>query len=184
MAKNEIIEGMYLDKAGAYLIGLQRSLEQAGGLYSLWSERTARMNSIEQVKLGNELGITAEGEYAPMETVNFVKPYATKVAEHKGPSMIKDKASKLMVQSHEFEQQINNLWTEYAYNIVKEEGFGAVPPSAEELRENFVAGSYDQTLISHQQVLRNPETDLLLAQKDLQVELDSNHLDMGQFELN
>ena len=180
MAKNEIIEGMYFDKAGAYLTGLQRSLEQAGGLYSLWSERTARMNSIEQAKLGNELGITAEGEYAPMASVNFVRPYATKVAEDKGPSMIKDKGAKLLTQTYEFEQQINNVWTDYAYHIVKEEGFGAVPPSAEELKENFVAGNYDQTLISHQQLLRNPETDLLLAQHNLQVEISSAHLDMGK----
>ncbi|MBR4004106.1 MAG: hypothetical protein IKI95_08715, partial [Clostridia bacterium] len=141
---------------------------------------TKMMNIQDKSKLGNQLGITGEGKYGPTETLAYVGENATAIAQNEGPSHFKDLGSSLITQSKEFEQQIDNMWTHYAMDILDTQGYNAEPPSAEQIAIDFKAGAFDETLSSTQRLLGGPENNLLQGYRDIQSEMAAYHIDMGQ----
>lgn len=176
----ETLKEYYLSKARDYLSSLQQNVEAAGGLPTLWHERTKMMRNQDKAKLGNELGITAEGKYGPTETLKYVRENATAVAEHEGPSHFKDLGSLLITQSKGFETQIDNMWTHYAMDVLNTQGINAEPPAPEVIAEGFKTGEYDALLSSTQKLLSGPENNLMQGYRDMQSEMAAFHIDMGQ----
>ena len=178
--KGDVLKEYYIDKAKAYLTSIQHNLEEIGGLENLWHERTKMMPNQEKAKLGNELGITAEGKYGPSQTLSLVKESARVVAEHEGPYHFKSLGASVYSQSVEFEKQVDNLWTAYALNILNTEGIDAQPPSSDEIAQGFKDGKFDEVMSSNQKLLNGPENNLLNDYNSLQAELAASNLDMGQ----
>ena len=177
---SDVLQEFRLDKAKRYLDSFEKNVEEAGGLPALWHDRTKMMTAQDRAKLGLQLGITGEGKYGPIETLKYVRENATAVAEHEGPSHFKDLGSSLITQSKEFEQQIDNMWTHYAMDILDTQGYNAEPPSAEQIAIDFKAGAFDETLSSTQKLLGGPENNLLQGYRDIQSEMAAYHIDMGQ----
>lgn len=176
----EILREYYLGKAKEYLTSLQQNLEEAGGLPTLWHERTKMMNIQDKSKLGNQLGITGEGKYGPTETLAYVGENATAIAQNEGPSHLKDLGASLITQNSKFKEQVNEEWTSYALDILYTQGVGAQAPTSEEIAASFKAGEYDEALTSIQQKLSVPENNLLQGYRDIQSEMAAYHIDMGQ----
>lgn len=167
------LKGIQLKKANEYLISLQQSLEQAGGLSSLWSERTARMTTTELNKLGGQLGINEEGEYMPLTSMALVTNSINKVFAKESSENIKSLAYKLTGEVLSFDQQVNGVWFDYAYGVIEQQGINAVAPTAEELKTGFVNGDYDTALIENYSKLKDQETNLLLSHHNMEAEINS-----------
>ena len=173
------LNGIHLKKTNEYLTALQQNLEQAGGLSTLWSERTARMTTPNILALGEKLGISEEGEYTPLASMARVANLVQEVSAKDQPKPIKDLSYKLIGEVLGFDQQVNGVWFDYAYGVIEEKGFDAVAPTAEELKTGFVNGDYDTVLTERYSQLRDAETNLLLSCHDLESHLSSPFIDLG-----
>lgn len=173
------IKGIHLKKTNEYLSGLQQSLEQAGGLTSLWSERVSRMTTPELEKLGIQLGITAEGDYSPLASISIATESIKNVFSKESSPHFKELAYNLSGEVLGFQQQVESVWFNYAYDVIEQKGFNSVPPTAEELRINFVSGEYDTALTENYMMLRDAETKLLLSCRNMEAEMSSPFADMA-----
>ena len=173
------LKNIHLKKTNEYLRGLQQNLEEAGGLTTLWSERVARMTSTELAALGDKLGITPEGEYMPLASIAHVTQAVQKVLHTEQPKPIKDKIYGVTAEVIGFEQQVESVWFDYAYSMIEDKGFDAVPPTPDEIKTGFVNGSYDSTLIERYSQLRDAETNLLLSCHNMEAELSFPFNEMG-----
>lgn len=168
MENKTVSKEMHFKKANDYLKGLQKSLEQAGGLSSLWSERTARLTSIEVSKLGANLGITEDGVYSPLASISLATEAVQKVFLDESLSCFKDLAYKITGELLGFDQKVEGVWFDYANDAINKEGFNTLPPTSEQLKNNFVNGNYDVALAERYSMLKDSETNLLLSCHDLQ----------------
>ena len=173
------LKGIHLKKTNEYLNGLQQSLEQAGGLTSLWSERVARMTTPELEGLGEQLGITEDGNYAPLVSISHVTESVQKVLSKECSPHFKELAYDLTGKVIGFQQQVEGVWFDYAYDIIEKQGLDAVPPTADELKTNFVNGEYDTALTDNYKMLRSAETNLLLSCHNMEAEMSSPFADLG-----
>ena len=170
MAKKEMSKNTNENCAVEYLKLLQNCVEEAGGLSALWSERTARMNSIQVTSLGDALGFTNKGEYSPSASISLVRSSIEKLAKEKSNAKLNMQSKDLNEQCDNFEQEIAGVWLNYANEQVDKNGGELVIPSAQQLKESFVAGEYDSVLKDNYSLLKGSETNLLLANYQFKIE--------------
>ena len=161
--------------ARAYLNALHISVEEAGGLYSLWSERTARMNTVEVTKLGDALGITNKGIYSPNASVSLVKKTIKDLSKQNNCKNFDGLSADLNSNCDNFERQIDSVWLNYAKDEVVKHGEDLKVPTAKQIKDGFVAGEYDDILKTNYALLRDGETELLLS--NYQFKVETNQID-------
>mgnify|MGYP003288997028 CR=1 FL=1 len=152
------------DDAGHYLQVLTQGLKKAGGLKTLWAERTAELSVSEKVSLSKELGITPNGNYEPLDTPKYVlSSFANGLECGDVPEQFKQATDDMCKRAVNLQSKVPNVWREYIINKMMENPDNEIcaPYPLDECRLSFLYGEMDEDMKDVYSIFKDESTSLM-----------------------